>query len=118
MKKWAYPLLIAFVAFFILSNPAQSGTQGRAFVIWLGDLAGAAGEFLDGLFDDDNDPGNNNNLIPGGGDDGNAADTGDTNGGSTDNGSDQPVTPEAGDGNNNGGNDGGDSFETLAVIRS
>ncbi len=65
MKKWAYPLLIAFVAFFIFSNPAESGTQGRAFVIWMGDLAGAVGEFLDGLFDDDAVTTNNDNLVPG-----------------------------------------------------
>ncbi len=56
MKKWAYPLLIAFVAFFIFSNPGRAGVQGRAFVIWLGDLAGATTEFLEGLFNDENDP--------------------------------------------------------------
>lgn len=63
MKKWLYPLLIAFVAFFVFSNPTQSGTQGRAFVVWVGDLASAAGDFLEGLFND-GDPGNNQNLQP------------------------------------------------------
>lgn len=56
MKKWAYPLLIAFVAFFIFTNPGRAGVQGRAFVIWVGDMAGAVSEFMEGLFDDDNDP--------------------------------------------------------------
>ena len=50
MKKWLYPLLIAFVAFLIFSSPTRAGTETRTFVIWIGDLAEAAGDFLDGLF--------------------------------------------------------------------
>ena len=53
MQKWLYPLLIAFAAFLIFSSPAQAGAQTRTFAGWLGDLAGAAGEFLDGLFTED-----------------------------------------------------------------
>jgi hypothetical protein len=68
MKKWLYPLLIVFVAFFIFSNPARAGTQARGFVIWLGDLAAAAGEFLDGLFDQDNQTSNGGIIQPNGGD--------------------------------------------------
>jgi len=56
MKKWLYPLLIAFVAFLIFSSPAVAGIQARTFTIWLGELAEAAGEFLDGLFGQDVDP--------------------------------------------------------------
>ena len=63
MRKWLYPLLIVFVAYFIFSNPTQSGSQGRAFVAWVGDLASATGDFLEGLFSD-SDPGNNQNLQP------------------------------------------------------
>ncbi len=53
MKKWLYPLLIAFVAFLIFSSPTSAGSQTRTFVIWLGDMAEAAGDFLDGLFTDE-----------------------------------------------------------------
>ena len=53
MKRWLYPLLIAFVAFLIFSSPTRAGTETRTFVIWIGDLAEAAGDFLDGLFTDD-----------------------------------------------------------------
>ena len=64
MKKWLYPLLIAFVAFLIFSSPTRAGTETRTFVVWLGDLAGAAGEFLDGLFNDDVDTSTNRLLEP------------------------------------------------------
>lgn len=52
MRKWVFPLLIVFAAFFVFSNPALAGTVGRQFVTWVGDLVEAAGEFLDSLFDD------------------------------------------------------------------
>ncbi|MDH3680945.1 MAG: hypothetical protein OEV40_13465 [Acidimicrobiia bacterium] len=64
MRKWVYPLLIAFVAFFIFSSPLRAGAQGRAFVDWLGDLAGAAGEFLEGVFNDEAPVPTNDNLQP------------------------------------------------------
>ncbi|MGI9616224.1 MAG: hypothetical protein ACR2QO_25135 [Acidimicrobiales bacterium] len=50
MKKWFFPLAAAFVVYLIFSSPAVAGAQARTFAGWLGDLAGAAGEFLDGLF--------------------------------------------------------------------
>jgi len=111
MKKWAYPLLIAFVAFFIFSNPTQSGTQGRAFVVWIGDLASAAGDFLDGLFDDEADPGNNQNLQPG--NDG-APTPGGTGTGTT--GEPTQQTTQGGGGNQGAGD--GDSFASLAPLQT
>ena len=55
MKKWAYPLLLLFVVFYVLSNPGDAGTQANTFFGWLGDQAGNAGTFLDGLSHDDDD---------------------------------------------------------------
>jgi hypothetical protein len=50
MPKWIPPLLVLFLAFFILSNPSEAGPQARSFFSWLGTQAGNAGAFLDGLF--------------------------------------------------------------------
>lgn len=50
MPKWVPPLLILFVVFFILNNPSEAGPQTRSFFGWIGDQAGNAGTFLDGLF--------------------------------------------------------------------
>ena len=50
MPKWIPPLLILFVVFFILNNPGEAGPQTRSFFSWIGDQAGNAGTFLDGLF--------------------------------------------------------------------
>jgi len=115
MKKWAYPLLIAFVAFFIFSNPTQSGTQGRAFVVWIGDLASAAGDFLEGLFDDDADTSNNQNLQPSNSApavNGTNTGTGDGSGGD-----DTTRRSTQGGGGNEGGG-GSDSFDTLAALQT
>lgn len=114
MKKWAYPLLIAFVAFFIFSNPTQSGTQGRAFVEWIGDLASAAGDFLDGIFDDDVDTGNNQNLQPS---NSGAPAVDGTNTGDGSGGDDSTRRSTQGAGGDEGGG-GGDSFDTLAALQT
>jgi len=55
LPKWIYPLLILFVVFFILSNPESAGPQARSFFGWIGDQAGNAGTFLDGLFSGDDE---------------------------------------------------------------
>lgn len=105
MSKWVYPLLIAFVAFFIFTTPVLAGSAGRAFVEFLGDLAGAAGEFLEGVFNDDAP--NDNNVQPnrsGGGGGDAPANSGDP---SYDrSGSSEPPTSEGS----------GDRFETLAPL--
>jgi hypothetical protein len=95
MKKWLYPLLVAFVAFVIFTSPSRAGAQARTFVIWLGDLAAAAGEFLDGLFTDESETVDVDVEIiqPGTGDSGGAVSGGGTSG----------ETPSGGDGSDDFG---------------
>ncbi|MEM8923118.1 MAG: hypothetical protein AAGD35_06420 [Actinomycetota bacterium] len=45
-------ILLAFLVFFILTNPGAAGPQAREFVGWLGDGIEAVGIFLEGLFSD------------------------------------------------------------------
>ncbi|MEM7342017.1 MAG: hypothetical protein AAF467_25470 [Actinomycetota bacterium] len=56
LPKWAPPLIILFVIFFILNSPETAGPQARQFFGWIGDQASATGTFLDGLFDEDEEP--------------------------------------------------------------
>ncbi len=63
-QKWVYPLMITFLAFFVLSNPQTAGPQARSFFGWLGDQAAAAGTFLDGLFDDTPNGGPGGGITP------------------------------------------------------
>lgn len=64
MKKWFPILAAAFVVYVIFSSPAVAGAQARTFAGWIGDLAGAAGEFLDGLFDEEATVESNDLLEP------------------------------------------------------
>lgn len=52
-KKWVLPVLLLFVAFFILSNPEAAGPQARDFFGWVGEQVSAVGTFVDGVLADE-----------------------------------------------------------------
>jgi len=67
VPKWLAPVLILFLAFFILSNPEQAGPQTRSFFSWIGDQGESAGKFITGLIGDESeseggDGGSTNNF--------------------------------------------------------
>lgn len=53
MPKWLPPVLILFLAFYILSKPTEAGPQTREFLGWVGTQASSALTFIDELVGDE-----------------------------------------------------------------
>lgn len=46
-------LLILFVVFLVVTDPAGAGEFARSFFSWVGDVLGSAFDFLDSLFEEE-----------------------------------------------------------------
>lgn len=51
MPKWVYPLAFAFLLYVIYSDAGNAGQMANGFAGFLGNLLGAVGDFLTGLFE-------------------------------------------------------------------
>ena len=51
MPKWVYPLAFAFLLYVIFTDAGSAGQLANGFAGFLGQILGAVGDFLTGLFE-------------------------------------------------------------------
>jgi len=51
MPKWVFPLAFAFLLYVVYSDAGSAGQMANGFAGFLGEILGAVGDFLTGLFE-------------------------------------------------------------------